>query len=326
MAAVSGGFTFDGQTLTGSGAVTGNVTDSGSSIISPGDGLGTLTFNQDLTLAGGNVAYEINSTLANPANADRLNVIGNFNYNSGVTTINILANKVVSGTAYTFASVTGMLNGALSNLSPDTGDTRYTFTTSLVGKNVLLTASGANKSLVWYGYHPDPEFPVLLTWNLHSSTAWNTDTDVFYNADDVTFDDTAPNTTVSIDAVVRPASITVNNATKTYSFTGYGKISGNVGLTKMGTGTLYLSTSTANDYTGDTVLQNGTTVCRASTAYSGLTGNIIVQNGATLNLRLGFPTGDTAPVSTLVKIAGPGYNGQGTCVSVRLPRGLTPES
>ncbi|MGA2060520.1 MAG: autotransporter-associated beta strand repeat-containing protein [Thermoguttaceae bacterium] len=312
VAAVSGGFALNsGQTLTGSGTVTGNVADSYSSIISPGDGLGTLTFNQNLTLAGGdNVSYEINGT-----SADSLNVKGNFNYNSGVTTINILANKVVSGTAYTFASVTGSLSGALSNLSPDTGDTRYTFTPSLVGKNILLTASGANKSLVWNLNNPG----MTGSWDLKSSPSWNT-SDVFYNADDVTFNSTISDNIysaigVSIDVAVRPASVTVDSSAY-YSFTGAGKITGNVGLTKRGTGLLYLST--ANDYTGDTVIENGTVVFSKSAAYTSLTGNIVVQNGASLNLRL-FSEGNDSlgnpippvPITTLVQIAGAGYNNQG---------------
>jgi autotransporter-associated beta strand protein len=299
VAAVTGGFTLNsGQTLTGSGTVSGGVTESASSIIAPGDGLGTLT-TQNLTLAGGgNVYYEISGT-----SADMLNVQGNFTYNSGVTTINILANKVVSGTAYTFATATGNLLGALGNLSADTGDTRYTFTTSLVGKKVLLTASGTNKSLVWNGSGS--------SWNLSKSgTSWNT-SDVFYNADSVTFNDTASSGTVSIDAAVRPASVTVNNGTITYTFSGTGKITGDVGLTKTGTGSLSLYN--ANDYTGETVIENGTLVFRNSGAtYSSLTGNIVVKDGGSLNMRLGFgDTGDPVPITTLVKIAGAGYNSQG---------------
>ena len=113
---------------------------------------------------------------------------------------------------------------------------------------MLLTASGTNKSLVWNGSGD---------WDLKTSPSWNT-SDIFYNADDVTFDSTSSGT-VSIDSEVRPASVTVNSSTN-YTFTGYGKITGNVGLTKTGTGTLYLSTSVASDYTGNTVLQNGMTV------------------------------------------------------------------
>jgi fibronectin-binding autotransporter adhesin len=297
VAAVSGGFAlYYGQTLTGSGAVTGNVTDVSTSIISPGDGIGTLTFNQNLTLAGGdNVSYQINGT-----SADLLKVNGNFNYSSGVTTINILTNRVVPGTVYTFANAAGT-SGSLSNLSPDAGDTRYTFTPSLSSdsKKVLLTASGTNKSLIWNGSGP---------WDLKSSPSWNT-SDVFYNADDVLFDDTSSTSTVSIDAAVRPASVTINKST-TFSLAGSGKITGEVGLTKTGTGTMYLYT--ANDYSGDTVIQNGTVVFRNTSAvYSGLTGNIIVQNGASLNLRLGFLGTDTTPITVPVKIAGAGYNNQG---------------
>ena len=100
------------------------------------------------------------------------------------------------------------------------------------------------------------------TWDINTTAAWNT-SDVFYNADDVTFGTTAGTTTVSILSAVMPASITVNS-TNDYTFstttpTGgspLGKITGDVGLVKQGTGTLILNL--ANDYTGVTNIQGGT--------------------------------------------------------------------
>ena len=69
--------------------------------------------------------------------------------------------------------------------------------------NLILTAGGTNISLAWNG--------TAGNWDINTTAAWNT-SDVFYNADDVTFGDTAGNTTVSISAAVMPASLTVNSA------------------------------------------------------------------------------------------------------------------
>ena len=57
---VSGGFSLaSGQTLKGFGIVSGNATVAGGAVLSPGSSLGTLTFNNALTLAG-NTVMEIN--------------------------------------------------------------------------------------------------------------------------------------------------------------------------------------------------------------------------------------------------------------------------
>ena len=133
----------------------------------------------------------------------------------------------------------------------------------------------------------------------------------FYNADDVTFDDTATNTLVDMQNVIYPASVTVDgtsNYTFTTSNTVPGRISGTVGLTKNGSGTLTIINS--NDYTGDTAINNGVLKFGSATAVTGYTANNkFIINGGTLELNsIGI-----GPVN--VQISGAGYNGQGTIVS-----------
>ena len=245
------GTTVNGQTLSGGGTVVGSVTDSSSSVFSPGDtsGVGTLTCSNSLNLAGGDyINYNISG-----ATADRLNVGGTMTLN-GITTISVLPNKVVPGTVYTVATAGTLVNG--SNVIVDSSTTRYTFTPSVSanGKSILLTAAGSNLSLAWNGGYSN--------WDINTSAAWNT-TDTFFNADDVTFSDNSGNTTVTIADSVRPASLTVNNNANDYTFvagtdpySNPGKITGDVGLTKQGTGTLILNL--ANDYTGVTSILGGT--------------------------------------------------------------------
>jgi fibronectin-binding autotransporter adhesin len=81
----------------------------------------------------------------------------------------------------------------------------------------------------------------------------------FANGNTVTFNDPGSATTISIDpAGVAPASVTVNNSSGTYTFTGSGTtgITGSATLTKSGTGTLIINNS--NSYTGATTVTGGT--------------------------------------------------------------------
>ena len=143
---------------------------------------------------------------------------------------------------------------------------------------LILTAAGTNKSLAWNG--------LGSSWDINSTAAWNT-SDVFFNADDVTFGDTTGVTGVSVTAAVRPASLTVNSAND-YTFSGTGKITGDVGLVKQGTGTLTLSL--ANDYTGQTNVQAGTLFINNGS----IGASPVLVSGGTLRVGVGFtPTGDT---------------------------------
>ncbi|MFO1513125.1 MAG: autotransporter-associated beta strand repeat-containing protein [Verrucomicrobiota bacterium] len=73
----------------------------------------------------------------------------------------------------------------------------------------------------------------------------------------VLFNDQATGTTsVNLGVTVNPAKVTVNNTNLSYSISGSGKISGAIGLTKQGTGSLMLNTM--NDYTGVTRIEGGT--------------------------------------------------------------------
>jgi autotransporter-associated beta strand protein len=260
------------QTLSGSGTVIGDIVDNPGTIISPGDtsGAGTLTFNNSsntLTLYGGDfINYNISG-----ATADLLDVKGNLTL-SGTTTITVLPNQVVPGHVYTVANVAGLLTNG-SSVTVDSSSTRYTFThsVSLDGKQILLTAHGTNKSLAWNG--------LAGTWDINATAAWNT-SDVFYNADDVTFGDTPGITSVSINSAVMPASVTVNSSND-YTFSGTGKITGDVGLVKQGSGTL--TVNLANDYTGLTNIQGGTLRVGVGGTLGDTTNGTNITSGATLD-------------------------------------------
>ncbi|MBN8457129.1 MAG: autotransporter-associated beta strand repeat-containing protein [Verrucomicrobia bacterium] len=117
------------------------------------------------------------------------------------------------------------------------------------------------------------------TWDMETTAAWKFDTGgastVFYDTDQVTFDDTAMTGTVTIFGSVQPASVTVNNATLDYTFTG-DSIAGPTGLVK--SGSAGLTVSNYNAYTGANTLNAGTV--RLEGANGSLGTGAIVNNAA----------------------------------------------
>ncbi len=133
-----------------------------------------------------------------------------------------------------------------------------------------------------------------LLWTKGTGTWDTTDTnwvDVFANPatyydpnfDQVVFDDTATGAgpfTVTLTNTFTPVGVTVNNTNKNYTISGTGGvIAGSGSLTKIGTGTLTLSTP--NTFSGGLVISNGTvTLGNGSGASSG---SITLGNGSTFS-------------------------------------------
>ncbi len=76
--------------------------------------------------------------------------------------------------------------------------------------------------------------------------------------DSVLFDDTASGTTtVNLTTTLSPLVVTVDNSTKTYTFTGSGRLSGPTGLSKQSSGTFIFANSGSNDFTGPVSISGG---------------------------------------------------------------------
>jgi autotransporter-associated beta strand protein/T5SS/PEP-CTERM-associated repeat protein len=124
-----------------------------------------------------------------------------------------------------------------------------------------------------------------ITWRGTTDGAWNTTTanwaggaSVFTAGDTVTFDDTATGTTgITTAAAVAPAgTMTINNATKDYSFSGAGGLSGTLNLSKLGAGALNFSNS--NTFTGTLTLRGGTTTLSGNAVLTATTGSASGQS------------------------------------------------
>jgi len=161
-----------------------------------------------------------------------------------------------------------------------------------------------------------------ITWRGTTDGAWNTTTanwaggtTTFAAGDTVTFDDTATGTTgITTAAAVSPAgTVTVNNATKDYSFSGAGGLSGTLNLSKLGAGALTLSNS--NTFTGTLTLRGGTTTFSGNALVTATTGtasnrtfSVATSAGdnATLLIR------DSASFNTNIMYLGEAANATGT--------------
>ena len=251
-----------GQTLSGSGTVTGTVitATSATSTITPGSSTtqGALNFKSNLTLGGGTrINFNLSSDpsgLVHPsdiisvagtlaASGSNAIVLGTYlNGNIADGTYPIISFSSFTGNVTNFG-VSGFLNGGLINQNG------YLVATTT---NISLVVTGtASSTLSWRGDGAGN------SWDITTTSNWfNTGTSlqsVYNQYDLVTFDDTATNFTVNIATTVTPGSVTVNS-TNNYAIGG-ADISGSIGLTKLNTGTLTLTGN--NTYTGVTTYGGG---------------------------------------------------------------------
>jgi autotransporter-associated beta strand protein len=100
-------------------------------------------------------------------------------------------------------------------------------------------------------------------WDIGLTTNWvNAGTGLpttFNNGNPATFDDNAlGTTTVNLVTTVNPAQVTANNSNLNYTLVGSGKITGPGVFTKNGGGVFTIANTGGNNYTGATVVANGT--------------------------------------------------------------------
>ncbi len=173
----------------------------------------------------------------------------------------------------------------------------------------------------------------LPRWDATLSDVWDTTTFNWLNAgfpsnytngSTTQFDDTVGGPTlgaVVLNSTVTPISLTFDNSTVPYSLNGTGSISGSTGLTKRGFQSLELYT--ANEYTGVTDLQGGTTsinslanagspssigAAAASPANLLLSGGNLVYTGTAATTDRGFTIG--AANTTIQTTADIRFDGQ----------------
>jgi len=301
ISAISGFGLPGGQTLSGIGAVAGNFS-AANNLISPATNgvVGTLTFSNNLALNGGNtIVFDLATTPA--SGNDQILVAGALNL-SGVNTlqINPLGGTLESGT-YKLIQFGSLGSGGAANfqLAGSIGNGLQAALNVTATEVDLDVSPGVGSLLVWQGDGSANLWDTAsINW-LFGGVPVN-----FGNGDFAVFNDTSTNTVVNLTGSLQPGSVTVN-AANNYTFTGAGKISGALSLTKTNSGALTILT--ANDYNGVTTIAQGT-VQLGNGIYSGALGNsFIVDNGLLL---VQPPAGSTLgnPISGTGQLlqAGPG--------------------
>jgi autotransporter-associated beta strand protein len=319
----------NGGTLGGTGTITVGVTVNNGGQIAPGNSVGTFNVGT-LTLASGSILdFEFNSTPAN----DLINVLnsggltingGGFNlYQEGTTTA-----WSTAGT-YNLISYSGALGGSIGNLSMlnPAADKVYTFgnTGSLItlqiaggqswtglssnnfwssGANWSTAAPAAGDLLVFDGTTRINNTNDLTANTQFSGITYEASAGAFTNsgnAVNLTGDivNNSTNTqTINLPLVLDSSNRTVNAASGAVVINGViGNTNGTWGLIKSGTGTLTLSGSSANAYSGLTTVNAGELDLDKTVGQNAVGGDLSINSGGTVRLLASEQIGNTANVT-----------------------------
>lgn len=275
---VSAGTLFTTTAATGGGSVT--VADDANFGVAAAGTLNSQYAASTLTLGRSGITIDLGS-LGNPSAAP-LAVSGAFTI-TGNAELDFASLAPAVGTIplISYGSFSDFANLSLGSLPAGVGglliNNTSASTIDLLITNVSLPRWSGNLSGIW-------DVGTTANW-VDTLTDQAT---TFANGAPALFNDLAAGTTeVVVNTAVAPGSMTVNNETLNYTLTGTGSIGGSGGLTKNGAGAL--SISTANTYTGATVLSGGTTtinslanVGSASAIGAGAagTGSLVFNGGA----------------------------------------------
>ncbi|MFY7816740.1 MAG: autotransporter-associated beta strand repeat-containing protein [Akkermansiaceae bacterium] len=298
----------NGAMLGGDGNISGNVTANAGAILSPGTTPftgATLTIGGGLTLQSNTIYCDLSHS---PTGANDKIVVGGTLGLTGAQYFQfLLLNGSLAAGTYDLISANNSTASGVTLAHNLPNDSRQTFA-------LARSAAGSNPSKVWLTVSGNP---TTLTWTGTTSNSWDTTTtnnwsgaspNTFYNNDDVLLNDTALTRAVTITGTLAPRTAEINTSLG-YTFSGTGSIGGTASLTKNGTGTLTLSNTTANTFSGgitlnagninlsnDTLNANGLgtgpvtmnggviSMFDNMSSYNNFTAQLIVPNGATARI------------------------------------------
>jgi autotransporter-associated beta strand protein len=321
---LTGANSYSGDTVVSNGTLNVQTTSSanGNYTVADGAALGVTveSLNAQLGMAsltiGSATGAALNFDLGNfgdPSSSGApMNVSGTFTKN-GTTTVNIAdaMPQVGEFPLVHYGSLAGSGNLVLGSLP---SGMVAAIVTNAGNNSIDLNVTSVNQPR-WDGRSGG-------TWDLGADTNWvniGTGLPTTYNdGSPVVFNDSALGTTnVNLTATVQPSSVTVNDSSLNYNFTGSGSISGSTGLSKSGSGTL--SIGTINGYTGPTVISGGT-LSVANLANGGSASAIGASSSDPTNLVLSDGTlSYTGPVVSINR----GYSLQNTNDAIDTESNLT---
>ena len=159
----------------------------------------------------------------------------------------VFTSQPAAGT-YTIVE-TSELSGNLSDITIEgLGGKKYEIAYA-DGKIILSVFEGrGSESVIWTGEKDG-------IWDLMNSENFSSSDKTFVTGDEVTFDDSAVNTSVTVAENVTPGNIIFKNDIKTYTIAGDGVIEGEGSLSIEGKGDVKIRN--INKYNGGTVISNG---------------------------------------------------------------------
>ena len=194
------------------------------------------------------------------------------------TTITVNGSGLTVGQVPVLAYGGGGLNGAgfagLTLVNPP--GVSATLSNNLANSSIDLVVTSITP-LAWKG-SPNGN------WDIGSIANWQPGV-TYADGDRVLFDDTATGTTtVNLTTSLSPSVVTFNNSSKNYTWSGTGNLTGGVGITKNGSGTLTMINSGNNDFTGGLALNSGSVIVgNGGTAGSVGSGSLLNNGQITFN-------------------------------------------
>ena len=260
-----------GALLGGAGSVGGLVTVSGGGTIAPGSSgqAGIFTAANGLALSG-NVEVNLDLSNSSAGSNDKIDVSAGTLTLSGTTldfNVRMIDGQLGTGTYNLIAgNATMAANPAPAiNLIGVPSGTRQTLSLQRQSNGVSpafvnLVVGGTNPaSLLWSGTSGGGLWDYNTTGNFTGGP-----TATFYNLDAVTFNDTSTVGNVLLSGILMPATVTVSNSSRAYTFSGNGLLAGSGSLVKSGSGTLTITPSIVSVSTTTTSGTNSATVTDAA--------------------------------------------------------------
>ena len=277
-------------TITGGGTIKGNVSSGGN--LSPGTGtstIGTLSINGNLSVTGGtfNTTLNATNTAAGGTTNDLIAVTGSLALTGSIgLNPTFTGGTPTVGSHYELISYTGPLSGA-GALVPQ--NRSISISTATPGEVIATITTATAANLVWKSTSSS-------TWDIVTTPNWfnsgTSSNDTFYQADNVTFNDTyaGVQTNVNVSVPVSPTTVTVNSTANTYTLGGTGKITGGavVNVTLGSSNSLVVTAN--NDYSGLTTINSGTVNIGNGGTTGSLGSGTVVNNGTLLYTRSDTPT------------------------------------
>ncbi len=214
---------------------------------------GTITTGGDLTLTGG-VYVELDLQTEGEVRNDRIVVNGDLTLANTNTLTIVPAEATPREGEYVLLSCSGTLTANAADIK----------VRGLVGLNYVIEVRERDIVLV---IRATREAAIDVTWSGAQSADWDYQSDNFTVAgtatsfvagDAVIFPEESTQRTVNLSDKMVANGIRLTHTSGTYTFTGEGGIGGSGDLVMEGTGSLVLN-ATRSDYTGNTILNGGTT-------------------------------------------------------------------